>query len=74
MESAIIPKLPEATPERTVPGKRLGYGRKEAAAMIGIAPPTLDRLVARGLLQPSRALRRPIFTEAELLRFLEETK
>lgn len=54
--------------------RRLGYGRKEAAQLLGISPPTLDRLVKRGLLKPSRALRRPLFTEAELLRFLEETR
>jgi DNA-binding transcriptional MerR regulator len=54
--------------------KRLGYGRKEAAELLGISPISVDRLVARGLLKPSRALRRPLFTEAELLRFLEDTK
>jgi excisionase family DNA binding protein len=54
--------------------RRLGYGRKEAAALLGISAPTLDRLVARGLLKPSRALRKPLFTEQELLRFLEDTK
>jgi hypothetical protein len=54
--------------------RRLGYGRIEAAHLLGISPATLDRLVDRGLLKPSRALRRPLFTEAELLRFLEETR
>ena len=54
--------------------KRLGYGRKEAAELLGISPISVDRLVQRGLLKPSRALRRPLFTEAELLRFLEDTK
>jgi hypothetical protein len=54
--------------------RRLAYGRKEAAALLGISTPTLDRLVARGLLKPSRALRKPLFTEAELVRFLEDTK
>lgn len=54
--------------------RRLGYGRLEAAQVLGISPATLDRLVQRGLLKPSRALRRPLFTETELLRFLEETK
>ncbi|MGI8436104.1 MAG: helix-turn-helix domain-containing protein [Chthoniobacterales bacterium] len=64
--------IPASAPEPTV--RRLGYGRIEAARLLGISPPTLDRLVARGLLKPSRALRRPLFTEAELLRFLEDTK
>jgi hypothetical protein len=53
---------------------RIGFGPHEAAAMLGISPVSLDRLVARGLLRPSRALRRPLFTERELLRFLEETR
>jgi hypothetical protein len=43
--------------------RRLGYGRKEAAELMGISPVSLDRLVTRGLLRPSRALRRPLFTE-----------
>jgi hypothetical protein len=54
--------------------RRLGYGRIESARLLGISPATLDRLVERGLLKPSRALRRPLFTEKELLRFLEDTK
>jgi len=54
--------------------RRLGYGRIEAAYLPGISPPSIDRLVARGLLKPSRALRRPLFTEEELLRFLSDTK
>lgn len=53
--------------------RQLAYSRKDAAAMLSMAPATLDRLVARGLLKPSRACRRPLFTEKELLRFLEET-
>ena len=53
---------------------RLAYSRKEAAGLLGISEPTLDRLVKRGLIRPSRALRRPLFTEEELKKFLQETK
>ena len=59
-----------ALPSRT----KLAYNRKEAAALLGIHPNTLDRLVERGLIKPSRALRTPLFSHMELLRFLEETR
>jgi hypothetical protein len=41
--------------------------------MLGIAPITIDRLTKRGLLKPSRATRRPLYPESELLRFLKDT-
>jgi hypothetical protein len=41
--------------------------------MLSVSPPTLDRLVQRGLLKPSRATRRPLFAIVELQRFLRET-
>ena len=52
---------------------RLALTRKEAAVALGISIPTLDRLVQRGLLRPSRALRRPLFPVPEIERFLRET-
>jgi predicted DNA-binding transcriptional regulator AlpA len=51
---------------------RLALSRKEAASALGVSVPTLDRLVQRGLLQPSRALRRPLFPVPEIERFLRE--
>ena len=42
-------------------------------AALSISAATLDRLVKRGLLRPSRALRRPLFPIAEIERFLRET-
>ena len=53
---------------------QLAHTRHEAARMLGISANSLDRLVARGLLRPCRALRRPIFPLTELQRFLAETK
>lgn len=53
---------------------KLAYNRQEAAALLGIHTNTLDRLVQRGLIKPSRALRTPLFSHMELLRFLEETR
>lgn len=52
---------------------RLAFTRAEAARALAISEPTLDRLVARGLLRPSRATRRPIFAAVELERFLRDT-
>lgn len=52
---------------------RLAFSREEAAAALGVSVPTLDRLVQRGLLRPSRALRRPLFSLPEIERFLRET-
>ena len=52
----------------------MAYSRKEAALMLGVSTMSLDRLCRRRLLNPSRALRIPRFTEEELLRFLRETQ
>jgi len=51
----------------------LAFTRETAAAKLGISRVSLDRLVKRGLIHPSRALRRPLFPLAELKRFLDET-
>ena len=51
---------------------KLALTRVEADAL-DVSPATLDRLVKRGLLRPSRALRRPLFSIAEIERFLRET-
>jgi len=53
--------------------RKLALTRVEAADALDISPATLDRLVKRGLLRPSRALRRPLFPIAEIERFLRET-
>lgn len=53
---------------------QLALGRKQAASSLNISTVTLDRLVERGLLRPSRATRRPLFSVSELQRFLAETQ
>jgi DNA-binding transcriptional MerR regulator len=53
---------------------QLAYTRTEAAKLLGINPITLDRLAKRGLIRPSRAIRRPLYPHTELVRFLEDTK
>jgi len=52
---------------------KLALTRTEAAQAIGVSPITVDRLVKRGLLNPSRATRRPLFPVWEIERFLRET-
>ena len=52
---------------------KLALNRIEAAEAISVSPATFDRLVLRGLIRPSRATRRPIFSVKELERFLKET-
>jgi hypothetical protein len=52
---------------------KLALSRVEAANALGISPISIDRLVKRGLLYPSRATRRPLFPTWELERFLRET-
>ncbi|MGC3988552.1 MAG: helix-turn-helix domain-containing protein [Chthoniobacteraceae bacterium] len=63
-------KIPE-TPNISTP--RYAFTREEAAKVLGISPATIDRLTKRGLLNPSRATRRPLYPSAELQRFLRET-
>ena len=55
------------------PLPKLAYTRREAAQQLSQSTATLDRLVQRGLLHPSRATRRPLFSRTELERFLRET-
>ena len=52
---------------------KIAYNRVEAGTILGMSPMTVDRLVARGLLRASRATRRPMFTMAELERYMRET-
>ena len=54
-------------------GHKIALSRIEAAQALGISPVSIDRLVKRGLLRPSRATRRPLFPVWEIERFLRET-
>ena len=62
-----------SNPEVCFKNKPLALNRKQAANAIGVSVVTLDRLVARGLLRPSRACRRPLYSIRELERFLNTT-
>lgn len=61
----------DAEDDRKYP--RLALSRREAAKLLNIHVNSLDRLVRRGLIRPSRALRKPLFTRDELERFLVDT-
>ena len=52
---------------------KLALTRVEAAQALGVRPITVDRLAKRGLLRPSRATRRPLYSVKEIERFLQET-
>lgn len=54
------------------PVRRLAYTAAETAAALGIKETTLWRLTKRGLLNPNRATRRPLYAVAEIERFLRE--
>lgn len=62
-------KLPEAG------GKlpRLAYTVKETAEILGISPQTVYRLLYRGLLRSSLALRYKLIAKTEIERFLKDT-
>jgi hypothetical protein len=51
----------------------LALTRVQAAEALNVSPATLDRLTLRGLLRPCRAIRRPLYSVAEIERFLRET-
>ncbi len=63
-------KTPEDSTSATV---KLALTRKQAAVALGVSPMTIDRLTQQGILNPSRATRRPLFALTELERFLRDT-
>ncbi len=55
-------------------GKKLLYGRKEAAKMLSVGLRTLDQLVADRVLIPTPVRRRVLFTPEELNRFINSCR
>jgi DNA-binding transcriptional MerR regulator len=53
---------------------RLALTTEETAAALGVKPTTIWRLTQRGLLTPNRATRRPLYSVADIERFLQEGK
>jgi len=55
------------------PGK-LAYTSKELSIALGICRRTLRRLELRGLLRPSKVLRKKLYFIADVQKFLEEAR
>jgi excisionase family DNA binding protein len=53
---------------------RLAFSVQETAQMLGICDKSVRRLIMRGLIRPSRALRHVLIPKDEVERFLRETK
>ena len=51
----------------------LALSRDETACALGVCANTVDRLIKRGLLRPSRVTRRPMYPVWEVERFLRES-
>jgi excisionase family DNA binding protein len=53
---------------------RLAYSLKETATMLGVCEKSVRRLIHRGLIRPSRALRHILIPKIEIERFLRDTQ
>lgn len=69
-------KNKEAAEEKqeTPAGERMAYSLRETAGLLGVSYISIVRLVKRGLLRPSNALRNKIVSRDEIQRFLNETQ
>jgi len=54
-------------------GDRLAFSVEESAKLLGISEKSVRRLIDRGLLRASRALRHLLISKKEIERFLERT-
>jgi len=63
------PQLPEG--DSKLP--RLAFSVKETAGILGISEKTVHRLICRGLLKSSLALRTKLIAKSEIERFLRDT-
>lgn len=55
------------------PQQKLVYSMREAAAVLGVSYITMHRLLKRGLIRSSSAVRHKIIPHFELERFLRDT-
>ena len=69
--------MPDAPATGTISGggmpTRLGYTVKQTAELLGVGNETVYRLLKRGLLRSSSALRTKVIPRTEIERFLKET-
>ena len=66
-----MPKLKEKSEQPALP--RLAYTMRETAAILGVNYQTVYRLLKRGLLKSSSALRTKLIPVSEIERFLNAT-
>ena len=59
-------------PRPSAPG--LAFSVQETAELLGVSSKSVRRLIARGLLRPSKALRHKLIPKKEIERFLDETR
>ena len=66
----------DTTPQQQVDPQpaRLAYSVQETARMLGVCDKSMRRLILRGLLRPSRALRHILVSKQEIDRFLSDTR
>ena len=63
-----------APPHSTPHSSRLAYSVQETAHMLGVCDRSVRRLILRGLIRPSRALRHIRIPRDEIERFLRDTR
>jgi hypothetical protein len=64
---------PKPTAKDFEPPERLSFSMRETADSLGVSYITVHRLIQRGLLRSSKALRHKIISRVEIERFLNET-
>lgn len=65
--------LSDNTGEKATPLPKLAYTMREAAQVLGVSYVTIHRLLKRGLLRSSSALRTKVISHSEIERFLRAT-
>ena len=66
-------KVSVPTKDNTSTPERLAFSMREAANCLGVSYISMHRLVQRGLIKSSSALRTKVIPRTELERFLKET-
>lgn len=66
-------QIPEIAAETANGLPRLAFSMQETAEVLGVSYITVHRLIQRGLLRSSKALRHKIIPRTEIERFLKQT-
>jgi hypothetical protein len=69
----ILPPPAIINPPEKSGNKRLAYTMRETAEILGVSYISVHRLIKRGLLKNSKAMRNIIIPASEIERFLKET-